>query len=548
MARLIPSAPHTLSSHPSAIREVETLEFLARELPDDYRVFHGVHWTRLKDRFTIYGEVDFAIVAPSGRLLLIEQKSGALVETDDGLAKQYPNQTKLVRQQMARSADELKSKFGRLHGWQKLNVETLLYCPDHAVSRPDTAAIDAARIVDAKRKDQLPQVVRSILPLEEPPDPIAEEACRFLANELQLVPEIGAVVGETEALYTRLSGGLAEWGRKLEFEPFRLRVIGTAGSGKTQLALAVFKDAVASGKRPLYVCFNRPLADHMTQITPKGGEVATYHQLCDRFLRACGVMPDFRQADAFANMEAAFAAADPGEDWRFDEVIVDEGQDFQPGWVPTLHRLLRPGGRAWWLEDPMQNLYGRPPVDLPGWIVLRADTNYRSPRDVLEHLNRLLTLDRPIEAGSPIGGSDVGMATYADARGLIDETKKAIKEAIATGFRKDMIAVVSFRGIRESALMPFDKLGEHRIRKFTGDYDLIGSPIYTQGDLLVDSVYRFKGRSAPCVILTEIDFEALGEKEMRKVFVGATRATMKLHLVMSERAAGVLLQRLGSAQ
>lgn len=64
--------------------------------------------------------------------------------------------------------------------------------------------------------------------------------------------------------------------------------------------------------------------------------------------------------------------------------------------------------------------------------------------------------------------------------------------------------------------------------------------------MLLDSVYRFKGRSAPCVILTEIDFEALGEIEMRKIFVGATRATMKLFLVVSEGAAGVMLDRFGT--
>ena len=29
--------------------------------------------------------------------------------------------------------------------------------------------------------------------------------------------------------------------------------------------------------------------------------------------------------------------------------------------------------------------------------MLHADTNYRSPRDILEHLNKLLTLDRLLQ-------------------------------------------------------------------------------------------------------------------------------------------------------
>ena len=64
-----------------------------------------------------------------------------------------------------------------------------------------------------------------------------------------------------------------------------------------------------------------------------------------------------------------------------------------------------------------------------------------------------------------------------------------------------------------------------------------------EGHLLAESVYRFKGQSAPAVILTEIDFEALDDRTVRKLFVGMTRARMKLVLVLSERAAALLQGR-----
>lgn len=263
-------------------------------------------------------------------------------------------------------------------------------------------------------------------------------------------------------------------------------------------------------------------------------------------VRSTGSTPDFSNPNVFAELETGFPSATPGPDWFFDEVIVDEGQDFEPRWVEPLFRLARPGTRLWWLEDPMQNLYGRAPVPLPGWTVLHADNNYRSPRDILDHLNRLLTLDRPIAAGSALTGYEVEIHPYADTAGLVTQTRHALDQAIAAGFRKDLVAVVSFRGREGSALGAFDQLGGHRLRRFTGGYDAFGSPVYSEGEVLLDSVYRFKGRSAPCVILTEIDFERLGEIEMRKIFVGATRATMKLFLVMSEGAAGVMLDRFGT--
>ena len=45
------------------------------------------------------------------------------------------------------------------------------------------------------------------------------------------------------------------------------------------------------------------------------------------------------------------------------------------------------------------------------------------------------------------------------------------------------------------------------------------------------------------MILTEIDCEALDDRTVRKLFVGMTRARMKLVLVLSERAAALLQER-----
>jgi hypothetical protein len=59
-------------------------------LDDSYTVYHGVHWTNVESKnYAIYGEIDFAVVSPSGKLLLIEQKTGYFDETDDGLEKKY---------------------------------------------------------------------------------------------------------------------------------------------------------------------------------------------------------------------------------------------------------------------------------------------------------------------------------------------------------------------------------------------------------------------------------------------------------------------------
>jgi hypothetical protein len=542
MARIVPSHWQALSASGAAQRELDTLARLAAELPDGYTVFHGVHWTRIEQGFALFDDIDFAVVSPGGRLLVIEQVSGFLREAPDGLVKLSDQREKKLAVDVHRSRDALGKRMARA-GLDAAGIDALLYCPDHRVRQPEIAGLDPARIVDAGRKAELATLIQAALPLDEPA-PLARRVADFLGQILALVPEIGTIAGQAEALYTRLSGGLATWGRRIECDPFRLRVVGTAGSGKSQLALAVCQDAVAAGRRPLYVCFNRPLADHMALLMPAAATVATYHQLCDRVLRDLGEAIDFSRPDAFAALETGFAAAVPGDGWLFDELIIDEGQDFRAEWLPLLLRLLKPQGRAWWLEDPLQNLYGRPPLPLPGWVTLRSETNYRSPRDILATLNRLGLTDHPLEAGSPLSGPAVDILSYADAPALVEATKKALTQGLAAGFRRQQIAVVSFRGRENSGLFGLDRIGPHGLRTFTGRYDLLGNPEYSAGDILLETVYRFKGQSAPFIVFTEIDFEELDERVARKLFVGATRASMKLVLVASERAAATLKSRL----
>jgi hypothetical protein len=540
MARIHPDGWRKVPAEGALAREIETLTALAGALPDDCSIWHGVHWTRVQREHTLVGEVDFIVVGPGGRLLLIEQKSGFLDETPDGLVKNYSRSRKNVSAQLARNADHLRARLrGFLDGRTPL-LDTLLYCPDYTVRQPGTAGIDPARIVDAGRRDQLPAIVLSLLRSDAPEPTLVEEIERFLADELQLVPEVNAIVGQAESLYTRLSGGLAEWARRIDMTPFRLRVTGTAGSGKTQLAMAVFRDAIDTARRPLYVCYNRPLADHISLIAPKGGEVTTYHQLCVRMLRDAGHQPDFSRPGAFGEVERLAAALTPPERWRFDEIIIDEGQDFRESWRDHLLGLLQADGRAWWLEDPMQNLYDRPTVSLPGWVGISSQRNYRSPADIVETLNQMLALPEEVEPGSPLTGSDLELLTWEDARGLIDATKRTITRAIGLGFKRQHIALVTFRGREHSVFTPYDRLGPHSLRAFTGRYDLLGNPEFTDGEVLIDSVHRFKGQAAPCVIFTEIDFDTLDERTRRKLFVGATRASMKLIMVMSERVAASL--------
>ena len=526
--------------------EFDTLSILAAQLPDDYTVYHGVHWTRIERRMSAYGEIDFIVLAPNGRILLIEQKSGFLTETPDGLYKQYSGRRKHVPSQITRSVTGLINRYDR--GEERLSIDYLLYCPDHHVSQPSLAGIEPARIVDAARAAQLPHVIGQILPLTEE-TPQRAKVARFLGDVLELVPDACAMTASAGQLVTRLSGGLAVWARQLAFTPFRLRVTGTAGSGKTQLALAECRAAVEAGKRALYVCYNRPLADHVGRLMPDGVQAMSFHQLADTVVREWGVVPGYGNPGIWRQLEQALLEANLPERWRFDVVVIDEGQDFSDAWRDAVLRMLRPEGRAIWLEDPMQNLYGRPPVTLGGWVTLSAHTNYRSPRDVVDMLARLdpaRMSGAGIAAASPFASADIDFLSYpdGDTGAMYERTRQAIGGCLDSGFVAGDISLVSFHGRDRSRLLHLDRLGIHTLRSFTGEYDDSGRPVMRDGLLHAESVYRFKGQSVPAVVLTEIDFDALDEQSFRKLFVGMTRARLRLVLVLSDSAATALMYRL----
>jgi hypothetical protein len=551
MARIIPDGWREYASSGAsdgagpaiAQRHHETLALLSGALPDDYTVYHAVHWTNVERGWSVFGEIDFAVVNRSGDLLLIEQKTGFLDEGPQGLVKRERGRVVNVPAQLARTVAALRDKLGRRAGADAVSVEYLLYCPDYTVRRVEGAGVSADRIVDASRRDRLVAAIRALLP-PGAAAPAAQQVDRFFRDVIELETDVSALVGRAQALVTRISGGLAHWARQLDFSPFRLHVDGTAGSGKTQLALAEFRGALERGRRPLYVCYNRPLADHFAAAAPVGGEVLTFHMLCQRLLREAGRATDFGAADAFTRMEQEAAEVTVGERWLFDTVIVDEGQDFSGAWRDLVLRHARPDSRVIWLEDRFQALYDREPAPLPGWVTLHARTNYRSPREVVRLLHAILPPDVRIDAAGPLAGDEVELLTFAGTPAMLAATKEAIRRCLAAGFRRTDIALISYRGRENSELVPLEQLGPHPLKTFTGRYDLLGQPVYSDGELLVESVYRFKGQAAPAVVLSEVDFERLDERAMRRLFVGATRATMKLVIVASERAGRLIAQRL----
>jgi hypothetical protein len=480
---------------------------------------------------------------PAGNLLLIEVKAGAVTLRDGSIYKLYGNGEKDVARQCRM---QFNAMLGRLKE-AGLNpyVASCLVLPDYQVPDAHIVAMQRSHIVDATQYAQLGSHVREILTAASATNEV-DALRRFLRNEFHVVPDLSVMSEQLQHTVRQISGGLASWVPRITSPSRCIRVQATAGSGKTQLAHRLLDHAVTSGQAALYVCFNRSLADHMVSISSARARVLTFHEACVAHHRRKHGEPDFTQAGIFAEITAAYIADSADFKAKYDVLIVDEGQDFEPEWLQSLLYQLKDDGRLYLLEDDNQRLYDRSPFDLPEAVVVDCAENYRSPRAICDVINAFGLATPTVRSCNPYQGQIPGFHVYATPEQLVAQTVHAVGLLLAQGFRVENIVVLTGHGLSRSALLGMEMIGPYSTRRFTGAYDRAGNPVWTAGELLVESVYRYKGQSAPAIVLAEMDFVELGAAERRKLFVGMTRAQVALEMVVSREAEVCFAEVLGA--
>jgi hypothetical protein len=537
VAYIVPSDISHLALSGGKSLELDTLRVLKEKLPNDYTVFHGVHWSREYKGHTVYGEVDFVVVNRSGDVLLIEQKNGSLEETGEGLVKLYESGPKNVGDQVRRSLEKIREKFKWVHGGgSRLELDYLIFCPDHRVVDLNAAALDRSRIVDAGIRDRLPERIEEILGPGNPDDDGKRDVVhRFFEQSFEVVPDIHAHISEQEKAFTRLSGGLVDVLKNIEMKPMRLCVDGAAGSGKSAVARYFFDRALAAERRPLLVCFNRPLAEKLKHWVGAGGYVNTWNGLCAKFLEERGHTLDFSQMkgdpDFWMRVQERVVDEEKTDDWLFDTLIVDEGQDFEPLWFDVLGAFLRDDANVLWLQDESQNIRkDGGGVDLEDFVGYRCLSNYRSPESIARFIQRHTPF--PFECANDLPGLGVGVSRYEAPEDQPKLVGGIVNELTRRGFKHSDIVILTCRGVGNSVFSERQRVGGQTLRQFTNEYDLFGNQVMTDGRLTFDSIYRFKGQQAPAVVLVDVDPDPDDtERAHRLLHTGMTRATVRLEIV-----------------
>lgn len=226
----------------------------------------------------------------------------------------------------------------------------------------------------------------------------------------------------------------------------------------------------------------------------------------------------------------------------FDLIVIDEGQDLEPEWASAIITRVSDTGRVYLLVDEDQSIYERDQYEIPDAAKVESYDNFRSPVCIVELINSLKLTRKPVSAKNPYRGDAPEIFTYdVDSKDLIRKTASAVKQMIDRGFQSSDIAVLSWKGRANSQVLGLRELADLPTSQFSGEFDQAGDPVWTEGCLMLETINRFKGQCAPAIVLTEVDFDILGDKQKAKLLVGLTRARLAVSLVVSVGAEQVIL-------
>jgi len=534
MALLHPEITSDIRQDIGLFRELAVIERLQASLPANFEIFHSVSWFVVRETHEQRGEIDIVVMSPSGSLLLIEVKAGEVTLRNGDIFKTYSDGERDVSRQCKTQHQVMinRLKAANLRPF----VAHCLVLPDYKIDAVNLVSFPKERIIGAEEYDFIGSRVKEIL-LGSNGHVNVDAVRHFLKNEFKVTTDLATLRDQVGAASHKLAEGMTVWVPRITSPSGVFSIQGTAGSGKTQLALQLIYDGVAAGQKCLYVCYNRSLADHMTKIGPARARITTFHELAvDHYKSEVGA-PEYSQPGFFDKAANLYVEHSQNHPARYDLIILDEGQDLQSEWVSCMLGQLKDDGRIYLMEDEDQRLYDdRDGFELDGAVVITSQENFRSPHAICQTIDAFGLASKPVYAKGPYKGDLPEFHVFKNDAELVSKTKQAIVSFLERGFKLQDIAVLSWHGRANSKLLNSHSIGQFSTKQFTGQYTSDSEPIWTEGDLLTESVYRFKGQSAPAVVFTEVDFATMTEKDRKKLFVGLTRAQMAVELVITPSA------------
>jgi len=508
--------------HPEFVTESEreAWKALKGQLRDGDALIHGI---RITDPVDGDIEIDLLVLLPELGAAVVEVKggqitySGGKVTQADGHGTREIDPFTRAMQQMhsLRRYVEHSPQWSRGH----LRAAWLACFPHTSVTGsmgpqghrdvligrddlPDAAEIIEKRLGSRHDTTRVPAEgwVEDVIDLLLGP-PAPEQIPSRVARRLARVEELAA---QQEALLSFISPNP------------RYVVTGSAGTGKTWLAVEQARRWAKEGKRVAFITYGRGVVTLVTALAndmerrERPDFIGTFHQLGYQW--GITAPPDSDQAywdvEIPRQMIDAAAAMDLGQ--RFDAFVVDEAQDFADSWWPPLlasARSIDDVHIAIFRDDEQavfRDRAGRPDIDL---VHFALDRNVRNAKEIVDIFRPLISANPRARAGEGLGIEFIACPSDSVIRTADDVVEDLFEQR---GWLPDDIALLT-------------TAHRHYLQKEKDhDKEAYWSSLW-DNDVFHGTVAGFKGLERSAIVLAVDGFHE-GVNPAQVMYVGMSRA------------------------
>lgn len=558
MAILIPAIPKDCNSSERLV-----YERLGRELPERWVIMHSLGLGAHEKK--VWGEADIVVLSTRG-IFALEVKGGK-IECVAGEWKYSGDFRTFYKkespwQQASGAMFALKAKLieqrSFFHG---IMFGFGVVMPFTTFTETGAEIIQEVLLDKREFRDRLDRYISSLQkywsqdytakhgkPYRGLRDDEIQVARQILRPDLETALSLGTYLTGTDNALVYLTNEQIRVSRRSSANP-RTVVRGSAGTGKTVLAVDRAKQLSKGGQRVLFLTFNQLLAEHLRQSLASDAdatnvEIHHAHSYFRTLIDAAGLSAKLIGGDD--DRERFFRKVMPSIAWDalaekpiepFDVLVLDEAQDLlTPENLDVFDLILKDGIQrgCWHLYlDPKQNIYNIETVrEVEERLAEGAPAfedlydNCRNTRQVATQASIVSGIDLAIE-GAP-DGRPAEIHEYDDNADAVVKLENLLQQLIDSDVQADQIAILATKRRENSFLADVASIAGRALADPRHVENL------ARGALLVSTMHAFKGLDRQVVVAIEMA-EIGAEQASMLHYAGLSRARGLLHVFLPRK-------------
>ncbi len=531
---------------------------------EDWIVLHSLNLSQHTKR--LYGEIDFLLLIPNAGVFVMEVKGGDVRckngewEFIDrhGNVNRNKSPFNQARDAMFSLQTEIKKEFGVKHRFNKIQFGFLVAFPQvnfnkHSVEYEQWQIFDKTNYnsnhetffktlihqFTEKHKTQLWFSTTESLPSRQD----LEELCHFLRGDFMRVRSAKERLAEFDSqvkTYTEEQFGVLE---SIELNE-RSLVQGSAGTGKTMIAIESAIRAAEEGKKVFLTCFNRIIGEWMQKQLEGWNNISVSSLHSYLFELTKGFDYDKTQENTqdfyskyLPNLMNEFFKI--GVKGKFDKLIIDEGQDLiREEYLGLFDSMLTSG-----LANGNWEIYGdferqaifaqlskSEMLDLLKAFghhskhLLRI--NCRNTKEIGEETSLISGFEKPPFLLEYLEGLPVAYHFYKDEAHQKQILSEQLKKIVDESLPFNELVILSSKKLENSCVKSFPG---YSIKEIETASEVSASQKYFG----FATVQSYKGMESNYILITDIE-DLSSEVAKSLLYVGMSRARYGLILLISE--------------